>query len=153
MIRFAHATYCDDIRQELGGKLTLVGVYGGSLLVPSFPVILPKLCLVLQIVTSADSPLKELKIRVRKDESIIAEGELEVGDLQAGFEAVATDSDETAAEADSRFIISAHFVFSPIKFDEPGAIRVRVETENGELKANALRIRQAKPSDDDIPDA
>ena len=155
MTRYAHATYCDDIRQELGGKLTLVGVYSGSLLVPSFPVILPKLCLVLQIVTAADSPLKELKIRVLMDEAVIAEGELAVGDLEAGFAAMASerDSDDSTPEADRRFLLGAHFIFSPIKFDGPGAIRVRIDTENGELKANALRIEQAKAPADEIPAA
>ena len=64
MTRYVHATYCDDIRQEVGGKLTLVGVYNGSLLVPSFPVVLPKLCLALQVVTAVSEPLKDLTFRV-----------------------------------------------------------------------------------------
>lgn len=155
MTRYAHATYCDDIRQELGGKLTLVGVYNSSLVVPAFPVVLPKLCLVLQIVMAADSPLKELKIRVLMDETILAEGELAVGDLQAGFAAMAADNDadDSTPEADRRFVLGAHFIFSPIKFDAPGAIRVRIETEDGELKANALRIEQAKASADETPSA
>jgi hypothetical protein len=28
---------CDDVRREDNGKLVLIGVYGGSILVPSFP--------------------------------------------------------------------------------------------------------------------
>lgn len=151
MTRYAHATYCDDIRQELGGKLTLVGVYSGSLLVPSFPVTLPKLCLVLQIVTAADSPLKGLKIRVLMDEAVIAEGELPEGDLEEGFAAVAADSDDSTPEADLRFLLGAHFIFSPIKFEGPGAIRIRIETEDGEMKANALRIERAKAPTGEIP--
>lgn len=41
---FAHALFCDDVRQEVNGKVTYVGVYGPDMLVTRFPVTLPKLC-------------------------------------------------------------------------------------------------------------
>ena len=90
--------------------------------------------------SAADSPLKKLKIRILMVESILVEGELAVGDLQAGFAAMALDNeaDDYIQEADRRFVLGAHFISSPIKFEGPGAIRVRIETEDGELKANAL---------------
>lgn len=36
---------CDDIRHELGNKLTLAGVYGEQIIIGTIPCILPKLCL------------------------------------------------------------------------------------------------------------
>jgi len=36
---------CDDIRQELGNKITLVGIYGNQIYVSKFPYIFPKLCM------------------------------------------------------------------------------------------------------------
>jgi hypothetical protein len=35
---------CDDIRQEVGGKTSLMGIYDHHIVVPQVPHILPKLC-------------------------------------------------------------------------------------------------------------
>ncbi|HUV96143.1 MAG TPA: hypothetical protein VMV98_01620 [Acidobacteriaceae bacterium] len=141
MNRYAHSTFCDDIRHEVGGKLTLVGIYAGDLLVPTFPCVLPKLCLVLNILTSRSQPFQRLKIRILKDEETLAEGELPMQDLTASVsDAIPEDgeSDET-----KRLLgMTAHFVFSPLKLDGPGVIRVFVETEDEEMRAPGLRIAQ-----------
>jgi len=140
MSRHAHAIYCDDIRHELGGKLTLVGVYSRHLLVPSFPAVLPKLCLLVDVVTLENKPFEKLKIRVLLDETRLAEVEISSEDIRAGFENVPQIDD--ASDTERRLTFAAHFVFSPLKFDGPGMIRIRVETENGEIRANALRVDQ-----------
>lgn len=36
--------FCDDIRQEAGGKLSFMGVYAQKMLLPKFPARLMKLC-------------------------------------------------------------------------------------------------------------
>src|ERR1700730_6660205 len=41
---FAVSIFCDDIRQEIGGKLSFMGVYYGAMYVPQFPINLPKFC-------------------------------------------------------------------------------------------------------------
>jgi hypothetical protein len=38
MERHLQTIFCDDIRHELGGKLSYIGVYSGRLIVPDFPV-------------------------------------------------------------------------------------------------------------------
>ncbi len=35
---------CDDIRQEVGGKTSLMGVYGDHIVLTKFPFTFPKLC-------------------------------------------------------------------------------------------------------------
>ena len=144
MSRYAHATYCDDIRHELGGKLTLVGVYSSQLLVPSFPAVLPKLCLLVDVVTPADKPFEKLKIRVLVDEMLLAEAEISNEDIRASFENV--PQIEEASDTERRLMFTAHFVFSPLKFDGPGMIRIRVETEDGEMRAIALPVGQIPES-------
>jgi len=49
-MKFAKETFtilCDDIRQEMGNKISLMGTYGKDVIVPSIPFIFPKLCLLL----------------------------------------------------------------------------------------------------------
>lgn len=36
--------FCDDLRHELNGKLSLMGIYSVDMYVPDFPVTIPKIC-------------------------------------------------------------------------------------------------------------
>ncbi|MET4160496.1 hypothetical protein ABIE61_000310 [Marinobacterium sp. MBR-111] len=39
-----YGLFCDDIRQEISGKVSLIGMYGTHMYVPVMPIKLPKLC-------------------------------------------------------------------------------------------------------------
>lgn len=40
-----HTIFCDDIREEIGGKVTLVGVYALYMYLAEIPCVIPKICL------------------------------------------------------------------------------------------------------------
>ena len=46
--KFEYAIICDDIRQEIGNKLTFVGTYQDLIIVPKLPYTFPKLCFFVQ---------------------------------------------------------------------------------------------------------
>lgn len=136
MTRHVETLFCDDIRHEIGGKLSYIGVYSGGLFVPAFPVTLPKLCLSVRIVTPANEPLRTLILRVLKDEENLQELTLDEDQLAA-----ASDVDEDATEEQIQ-MTQFMLVFSPIQFDEPCTLKVRVQTETGELRGMALKVDQ-----------
>lgn len=37
---------CDDVRQEITGKTTIIGIYGADIIVPQTPMVLPQLCII-----------------------------------------------------------------------------------------------------------
>ena len=41
---FMYLHICDDVRNEVGGKISMMGIYEKTLIVPSVPFIFPKLC-------------------------------------------------------------------------------------------------------------
>lgn len=43
------ALFCDDLRHEINGKLSLMGVYTGDMYVPHFPITLPKICAFIEL--------------------------------------------------------------------------------------------------------
>ena len=45
--KIKHTIICDDIRQEIGNKLSFIGIYGPTLLVTKIPYVFPKLCFVI----------------------------------------------------------------------------------------------------------
>lgn len=42
--KFNYAIICDDIRQEVGNKISLIGIYPKDIFVTKLPFTLPKLC-------------------------------------------------------------------------------------------------------------
>ncbi|MCK9539845.1 DUF6941 family protein [Dokdonella sp.] len=138
MNRYAHAIFCDDIRHEDGGKLTLVGVYRNQMLLQAVPVILPRLCAVVDVVTPLARPFRKLVLEVTLGDLQIARAEIasdELERLQAtGLRPV------DPAERDPRFTFSANFVFSPLRIERTGMLGVRVDIGEEELRANALRV-------------
>ena len=140
MSRHVSSIFCDDIRHELGNKQSYMGVYFGSMQLPNFPIILPRLCITLAIQTPKERPFKKLHIKILKDQSVLREAlipdeALEESDPRTG----PPDPDRN----DRIFVFNAAFAFSPFPIDEPTTIRIRVQTEDEELKAPGLRIEAA----------
>jgi hypothetical protein len=150
MTRHVETLFCDDIRHEVGGKLSFIGVYSGGLFVPAFPVTLSKLCLSVKIVTPAGEPLRVLNLRVMRDEEILQEIALNEEQLAAASDA----AEEMTEEQRKERLQMAQFmlVFSPIQFEDACTLRVRVQTEDGELRGMALKVDQAPPPADMVPD-
>lgn len=68
-VQFKYGIVCDDARREDNGKLLLVGVYAGNIIVARFPATL-LLCLVIAV--SAARPYEvPLELRVKFDRRII----------------------------------------------------------------------------------
>lgn len=82
MNRYVHALWCDDIRQEIGNKPSFMGVYTGGLVLPSAPIVIPKLCVFVWLVTPTDEPFRNLKIRLHGDDGTdLASLEIAEGDM------------------------------------------------------------------------
>jgi hypothetical protein len=129
--RFVHAIFCEDIRQEMGGKVSLMGCFQGDLLVPFLPVALPKLCVFVTVSTPVKRPLKALKIRIMQDDV-----ELASLDVPEGATTVPIVGDGV-----TRFLANAAMVFSPFAIPAETSIRVLVVTEEGEIIGPRLRIK------------
>lgn len=139
--RHVETLFCDDIRHEIHGKVSFIGVYSSKMFVASFPVMLPKLCLSIKIVTPADKPLQRLNLRVLRDDDLLQEIAVDEEQL-----AGASDLAEEIAEALRKQQIQMTqfmLVFSPIQFEAACTLHVRVQTEEGELHGVALSIEQA----------
>ena len=149
MNRHVFTIFCDDIRQEIGGKLSYIGVYGAQMFVPSFPITLPKLCLAMSMITPIDAPFRKLAMRILKDDTQLAEGVLDETQLAGAVEA---STDVPADERKDRILtLQSMFVFSPFQLEGPCTLKVRVETESGELRGVGLRIDQAPAPAPDSP--
>lgn len=139
MDRQIQTVFCDDVRHELGGKLSYIGVYSGMLFVQTFPATLSKLCLAMNVLTPADRPFAKLTVRLLKDEDVLVEGIWDDGQLSAAVE-LSTDD---AIAKDRILALPSIIVLSPFVLEGPCTLRVRAETEEGELRGPGLRVEQA----------
>jgi len=130
--------YCDDIRHELGGKVSYIGVYNGQMWVQEFPIVLPKLCVAYKIVLPDGTPTDSLKIIIYRDDVVLFETEL--ADLPDVKSLVA---EKQAQGIEAVMAIQNGVIFSPLVIDAPCRIRINVKTSDGQVtKATALEIRQ-----------
>ncbi|MCB1821140.1 MAG: hypothetical protein KDI73_06110 [Candidatus Competibacteraceae bacterium] len=140
IVRHVETLFCDDIRHEINGKLSYIGVYSGALLVPAFPATLPKLCVSVKVVTPADEPLRSLTLRVLKDDEILQEIVLDEEQLASALEVFAELSDE-----ERRFRVQMpQFLleFVPLYLEKACTLRVRALADHSELWGVGLIVDQ-----------
>ncbi len=140
-----HVIYCDDIRNEEGRKISLMGIYDSELVVQSFPLTLPKLCAQILIKFPGQALPKDLlKIELLSGESPIAVFELDQKALHA---VVIPDADDQVLEEERHVSIQVHFMLAPFNLEKPSILRVHCQADKKLIKGNALRLRIATPQE------
>jgi hypothetical protein len=142
-MRYGYSVFCDDIRNEVGGKLSFIGCYNGVMFVPSgFPLTFPKICVHFHVVSPASMPYSSIVVRCyipAKAEPLVEEP----------LQAPSVDEQRRLAEqleagvsAPRLIVASGSFIFAPLEIREPGLIRMRavIDNEREETKLGALRI-------------
>lgn len=136
--RWIETIFSDDVRYEVNGKLSLIGCYSDSLLVESFPVSLPKLCVYTRVISQARQPFQKLIIRAFRDDTEIGRVEVPREDLER--EAIKLTSGSESQQRSA--VITAVLTFSPFQIDSPGDLRVDAETELGTIEGRRLIVSQ-----------
>ncbi len=131
--------FCDDVRQEVQNKFSLIGCYGPLMWISQFPSVLPKLCMLAQFCTPLSQPVRRVAIRIKKDGEVIAEQIAE----QVG------PSAETPAWA-TRQLVNALFVLSPFPIEAPCALLVEAETDDEEIVSGGVFRIDPFPSSDEV---
>jgi hypothetical protein len=137
--RFITAIFCDDIRPELGNKLSFMGCYQGEIIVQITPVVLPKLCVSVSVSTPKERPFKLLAIRVVQDDDV----ELARMDIpKEGIKGIAGSS-QISDKTSTRISLNTAIVFSPFVIEKPTMLRLVATTEEGEITGPRLLIKVA----------
>lgn len=137
--RHVEVVYCDDIREEIGNKVSYMGIYTQDLFVPTSPMILPKLCIAVSVVTGSDDPFKEMEVRVLKGNDRT--------ELLTTGPILIPDAPRDADGGNGILAMQLAFVLSPFEIDGETVLRIQARTEREELKGRALRIRIAPPAE------
>jgi len=132
--RFISFQFCDDIRQEVGNKFSLIGCYGTEILVSTIPAALPKLCSAIKIYTPVSRPFTKLTLRLLRGDSVVAE-------LTFPPESLAVLP--PLVEGARWLTIVGALVMAPFPVEEPCTLRVEAETEEGVIHGGSIWIKAA----------
>jgi hypothetical protein len=145
MDRYGYSIFCDDIRNEAGGKLSFIGCYNGVIFISGqFPLVLPKLCVHTHIFSPASQPFNSIVVRcyLPGDDRPFSEEAIETPRRSEQNELVANLKTNTDAPL---FIVAAtSLIFTPLELRSSGLLRVRalIDAEQ-ELRLGSLRIERA----------
>lgn len=136
-----YTVFCDDIRFEQEGKITLVGIYHSAILIRSneFPVNLPKFALsvVFNQLKSIFEPKLQLRISLPGDKveepSIVVE-------IEPPADLPALNSERPTISA------RANIILAPLTINGPGQIKVRIERRGDLHPVGRLDVQVVDPA-------
>ena len=137
--RVAHCVFCDDVRFELGNKMSLMGMYQADIIIGANPpTVLPKLVIAIWVLSDIDDPIQKMT-------TIVLAPPNQTEFIRAEIEGAAPPS---RFFEDSKKII-IHQVIPLINFPimEAGVIEVLLETDRGSFRAGRLRVSFVDPED------
>lgn len=128
------ATFCDDVRQEAGNKLSYMGIYGSNLVVPSFPTTLVKLCCVFSLRVPAQSPPKSVIFRLLRDDEVLYEAD--VSSVEPMRPAA------SPADAQERWALTIGTIAQLLSFPvtQNSRLKARAVVDGVELRGGALDL-------------
>ncbi|MFJ6324282.1 MULTISPECIES: DUF6941 family protein [unclassified Rhizobium] len=140
-MRYGYCIFCDDVRTEIGEKLSFIGVYSGVLTLPEFPFSLPKFCVHVNLITSSTEPYRSIVLRCAApgDRQPILEERLdpaqldEQKDLSSGVE---------VNDTPLNVVIGASLIFSPLRLRQPGLLTVSAIIDDKPAEIASLRVAQ-----------
>lgn len=136
--------YCDDIRQEINGKLSLIGVYSSILYASSFPIVLPTFGMVVRLISPIHQVPTDLQIIIYKGDEVLKHLKPDPTVFQLKDGEIADDA--------GIYSIQANLTFSPLPIEEPCKLRVVIDTGNEKVEGSPLKItsrpenQQKKPN-------
>lgn len=131
--------FCDDIRDEVSGKKSLIGTYFGEMVVNGqFPALVPMFAMSIIYLEPIDSPVTPVSIKVLVPGD---EGEQEVLlDVDLPEDRPQRPPGDTDPLAQFRSHMLA-FKVSPLFIKASGHIKVRAYLGDEEIRLGSLRIR------------
>jgi len=141
--------FADDIRQEMDGKVTYVGVYQGGMNVNGVPpAVLPKLAISTYIHMPIDERFKTMSLDLMLDNELINHIDVPPEHvLSAGVSAAAQPGEFR------EITFNAVMVLQPLVLTKGGILRVNAKLDGEELVGNGLRIGFVAPVTTGIPES
>ncbi len=134
-MKYVSSIFCDDIRFELGNKITLVGIYSGDMFVESFPFYLPKMGVQIRYDAPIEHRMGNLKFCISNGDERLAEYDVPPVESQS----ILQEGHDVITRQQRVF----NCLLPSMVVTRPGTIRTSVfddgvETPGGKLRISAM---------------
>jgi hypothetical protein len=133
-------TYCEDVRIEVTGQMSIIGIFMDAIRFPVFPATLPKFCFFIEVGTPVERLFKHLHFSVYTESGLKIIDQEVPHDILSQQEA-ALPNIEFDEEGPKLLSLRMNLMATGVTFDEPTVIRSKLTTELGEVKGQSLRVR------------
>lgn len=137
MSRYAYTTFCDDIRHEVNGKVSLMGTFGGALFIPVAPALIPKLCCIISVHSDIDAPISQLKVTGSFLGKTIFSSEVDDAGLKEMYAAA------PPVENRKSFTAQLMIALAPFSMESFGKIDIEILADGEILECAGLQISKA----------
>lgn len=136
---YGYTIFCDDIRNEIDGKVTLVGIYAADMIfnVP-LPVIVPKLGIVINYFERRGESVDPIRLEIYLPGDEVGKPTITSDIPREHFRNIPELNDPDAE--DVRISAVFNMVLSPVNILKKGRIRVRAVRGEDIIKLGSLRI-------------
>jgi hypothetical protein len=145
-IHRGYTIFCDDIRNEIGGKTTFVGCYDAEMLVHGdFPCVLPKLAFSVRYqelrgVYTDEPVLLQIYLPGDADDEPTFSGELAAPELRKSVKL----HPDARRDLPRYLQITTNIISSPLAIPKPGEILIRALCGSEVVKLGSLLVRAAE---------
>jgi hypothetical protein len=140
-----HTVFCDDIRDELGGKVSYIGVYQTRKMFVhgEFPVTLPKFGFAISYAQKKELFVQPTALRI-----YLPGDEEEKPSIETEFPLIEGFLKDQAPSGENPFVAAlARFVVSPLVINRPGTMKVRAVQGDEMVRLGALQVLPAPQVD------
>jgi hypothetical protein len=144
---FGYSLFCDDVRQEVGGKLSYIGVYFGVMFVQSFPVTFPKFVVSVTFCEPPEMTVKRtwavpIRVFIPGYDDPVATAEIPPASEQNIDAALKSDLPPDP-DVPKMMMGQVAFAMTPLVLGEPGRIKVRAfYSDDLIIRMGSLRIER-----------
>jgi hypothetical protein len=147
---YGYTIFCDDIRREIDGKVSFIGVYNRTMIVHvPFPIILPIFGMGVTIFQKKTVFVPKVGLRIflpgDPDDAPSIQGE--AGESKEGVIAAAAAAETDALHPDARgleedryLIMTNELRFTQFPIRQPGVVKVWVAIGNDMMQIGGLRV-------------
>jgi hypothetical protein len=146
---YLHVVYCDDVRQEINGKMMHLGVYGNELVADAFPLLMAKLAVVATYAypnghLTGDNPFSVQLMSLMLDDELL----LEVAPTPQPA------GNPGPTSGGRGIMMTLMLAMAPFHLTRPGKLRLQVSCSDGSLVyGNGLVCRLNTPAEKAQPPA
>jgi len=133
---FMTTIFCDDVRNEVGNKLSFIGTYGANIMLAALPATLPRLCAVMSLYLPTETKAELITFALYRDDEVIAQADTSLSALRE-IKPAPDDGEER------RLTIQFIAQVSPLQLAGPCRLKARAVIDGEMIKGGSVSVEQA----------